>query len=75
MKEKRKKRMLILAIPVCLLLIWLCTVMGAASVSAGEVNRILLHEIFHLPVSMEGISQGSIAIIRDVRLPGYFWAF
>ena len=37
--------MLILAIPACLLLIWLCTVMGAASVSAGEVNRILLHEM------------------------------
>ena len=61
--------MLILAVPACLLLIWLCTVMGAASVSAGEVNRILLHEIFHLPVDMEGISEGSIAIIRDVRLP------
>ena len=75
MKEKRKKRMLILAIPVCLLLIWLCTVMGAASVSAGEVNRILLHEIFHLPVSMEGISQGSIAIIRDVRLPRVLLGF
>ena len=44
--------MLILAVPACLLLIWLCTVMGAASVSAGEVNRILLHEIFHLPLTL-----------------------
>ena len=67
--------MLILAVPACLLLIWLCTVIGAASVSAGEVNRILLHEIFHLPVDMEGISEGSIAIIRDVRLPRVLLGF
>ena len=45
-KEKEKKLALVLAIAGCLLLIYFCTVMGAASVSLAEVNRILHHEIF-----------------------------
>ena len=56
--RKRKKLALLLAIAGCILLIYLCTVLGAASISPGETNRILLREIFHIPVDLEGISQG-----------------
>ncbi len=75
MRRKKKKIILSLAIIGCILLIYVCTVMGAASVSLEEVNRILLHEVFHAPVSMEGISQGTIAIVRDVRLPRVLLGF
>ena len=75
MKQTRKKWMLALSIPICLLLIYLCTVMGAAAVTFDEVNKILAHEILRLPVSMDGISQGSIVIIRDVRLPRVLLGF
>lgn len=75
MNEKKKKWMLAAAVPACVLCVYLCTILGAASVSFHEINRILLHEIFHLPVSMEGISEGSIAIIRDVRLPRVLLGF
>lgn len=75
MRRKKKKIILSLAIIGCVLLIYVCTVMGAASVSLEEVNRILLHEVFHAPVSMEGISQGTIAIVRDVRLPRVLLGF
>lgn len=75
MKRKKKKIILSLAIIGCILLIYVCTVMGAASVSLEEVNRILLHEVFRAPVSMEGISQGTIAIVRDVRLPRVLLGF
>lgn len=73
--RKRKKMALLLAIGGCILLIYLCTVLGAASISPGETNRILLREIFHIPVDLEGISQGSVAIIRDVRLPRVLLGF
>ncbi|HIX58986.1 MAG TPA: iron chelate uptake ABC transporter family permease subunit [Candidatus Blautia gallistercoris] len=75
MKENGKKGILILAILGCILCIYVCTILGAASVSLDQINRILLHEIFRLPVSMEGISEGSIAIIRDVRLPRVLLGF
>ncbi len=75
MRRKKKKIILSLAIIGCILLIYVCTVMGAASVSLEEVNRILLHEVFRAPVSMEGISQGTIAIVRDVRLPRVLLGF
>lgn len=75
MKETRKKWILVLSMTGCILLIYLCTVMGAAAVSIEEVNRILVHEILRIPVDMEGISEGSIAIIRDVRLPRVLLGF
>ena len=75
MKETRKKWILALSMTGCILLIYLCTVMGAAAVSIEEVNRILVHEILRIPVDMEGISEGSIAIIRDVRLPRVLLGF
>ena len=71
----RRRLALALAAAGCLLLIYVCTVIGAASVSLGEVNRILLHEIFHIPVDMDGISEGSVVIIRNVRLPRVLLGF
>ena len=75
MKIKHKKAAICLVILLCLLLIYICTVIGVASISFGDVNRILAHELFHLDVDMEGISTGSIAIIWNVRLPRVILGF
>lgn len=69
MKKTGRKWMVFLCIAVCLVIMYVCTVIGAASISFRDANRILLHEIFHLPVNVDGITDGSITIIRNVRLP------
>ncbi len=75
MNTRKKKFFLLAAIVGCLLCIYFCTILGAASVSFRDVNRILVHEIFQIPINMDGITPGSIAIIRDVRLPRVLLGF
>ena len=75
MKIKRKKLAIVLAVILCVIIIYICTVIGAASISFEDANRILLHELFHMNVDMEGISQGSISIIWNVRLPRVILGF
>ncbi len=58
-----------LSILACLAIMYVCTVTGIASIPFRDANRILLHEFLHLDVGMEGITDGSITIIRSVRLP------
>ena len=58
-----------LSILACLTIMYVCTVTGIASIPFRDANRILLHEFLHLDVDMEGITDGSITIIRSVRLP------
>ncbi|MCI9470988.1 MAG: iron chelate uptake ABC transporter family permease subunit [Lachnospiraceae bacterium] len=58
-----------LSILACLAIMYVCTVTGIASIPFRDANRILLHEFLHLDVDMEGITDGSITIIRSVRLP------
>ncbi len=53
----------------CLVIMYICSITGIASISFQDANRILLHEVLHLDVDMEGISNGSITIIKNVRLP------
>lgn len=69
MKKAGKKWMVFLCIAVCLVIMYACTVTGVASISFQDASRILLHEILHLDISMEGITDGSVTIIRNVRLP------
>lgn len=61
------------AIPLSILaflaIMYVCTVTGIASIPFRDANRILLHEFLHLDVDMEGITDGSITIIRSIRLP------
>ena len=75
MKTKLKRYAMPLSIVGCLILIYLCTIVGITSIPFGEANRILLHEVLHLPVNMEGISAGNIAIIWNVRLPRVILGF
>ncbi|WP_195268232.1 iron chelate uptake ABC transporter family permease subunit [Eubacterium sp. 1001713B170207_170306_E7] len=75
MKIKLKKYAMPLSIAGCLILIYLCTIVGITSIPFGEANRILLHEVLHLPVNMDGISAGNIAIIWNVRLPRVILGF
>lgn len=69
MKKKGRTWMIFLCIAACLVIMYVCTAIGIASISFQEANRILLHEILHLDMDMEGIKEGSITIIRNVRLP------
>ncbi len=75
MKTKLKRYAMPVSIAGCLILIYLCTIVGITSIPFGEANRILLHEVLHLPVNMEGISAGNIAIIWNVRLPRVILGF
>ena len=75
MRKMNRKWMVFLAVALCAVLMYGCTVTGIASISFKDVNRILIGEILHLPVDMEGISPGSIAIIRNVRLPRVILGF
>ena len=75
MKRKRGRLAVVLAVVICIGLVYVCTVIGAASISVKDANRILLHELFHLNVNMEGISPGSISIIWNVRLPRVILGF
>ncbi|MEG0379156.1 MAG: hypothetical protein RR614_11825, partial [Eubacterium sp.] len=52
--------------------IYVCTIVGITTIPFVDANRILLHEILHLPVNMDGIAQGNVAIIWNVRLPRVF---
>lgn len=75
MEKRDRKWIILLSVVLCVVLMYGCTVMGIASISFRDVNRILAGEILHFPVDMEGISTGSIAIIRNVRLPRVILGF
>lgn len=69
MKKRNRKWMVVWSVLICVVVMYLCTLTGVASISFWDANRILLHEIFHLNINMEGITSGSITIIQNVRLP------
>ena len=74
-KKKIKPVFLLLSIITCILIVWLCTITGAASVSVKDANRILLNKLFHLNVSLEKISKGNITIIWNIRFPRIILGF
>lgn len=69
LKRLDRKWTIPLTILLCIGIMYVCTVTGIASIPFKDVNRILMHEFLHLDIDMEGISDGSITIIRSVRLP------
>lgn len=74
--RKNERKLLIAgSILLCLILIYVCTVIGIASISREEVNRILLNRLFRVPISLEGISDGAITIIMNIRLPRVILGF
>lgn len=74
-KKKIKPVYLILALLLCILIVWVCTITGAASVSVQDANRILLNKLLHLNVSLDGISKGNITIIWKIRFPRILLGF
>ncbi len=73
--NKKRGLMVSGAVLLCLVLIYLCTITGITSIPVGDANRILLHELFHVNTDMSGISDGSIAIIWNLRLPRVLLGF
>lgn len=70
-----RKWLLVLLLIGCIGLIYLCSIVGITSIPVDYANRILLNRLFHLNVSLEGINEGQIAIIFNVRLPRVVLAF
>lgn len=65
-----------LAIVLCIVIGYVCTIVGVASVSVSDANKILLSQLFHLKnINMDGISSGEIAIIWDIRFPRVILGF
>lgn len=76
MKNKKiRPASLALAILICLAIVWICTIVGAASIPASDANRILLNRLFHLPVSLDGITKGNVTIIWNIRFPRILLGF
>lgn len=66
-------------LPVCIIgsiaIIYICTLLGITSIPAGEANRILLKELFHITIGPDNFDAGQMAIIWNVRLPRVILAF
>jgi iron complex transport system permease protein len=75
MKSRLKKYGMLISIISCLVIIYLCTLLGVASISFLDANKILINQFFHIDLGMENISAGAIAIIWNVRLPRIVLAF
>lgn len=74
-KRKINPAFLVLSLILCIAIVWLCTVTGAASVSVRDASRILANKLFHLPVSLEDIPKGNITIIWNIRFPRILLGF
>lgn len=78
MNKKSKKIspvFLALSIVLCLLIVWGCTIVGAASVSIGDANRILVNKLFHVSNNLDDISKGAVTIIWNIRFPRILLCF
>lgn len=75
MKKHLKKYALPLLVVGCLLLIYICTLMGITSIPFGEASRILLYQLLHIDIGGSSASAGHGAIIWDVRLPRVILGF
>ena len=78
-KEAKKKRSSI-AVPVlcsvgCILLIYLCTLIGISGIPFGEANKILINELTGLELGGADFDPGFVSIIWNVRLPRVILAF
>lgn len=76
MKPEKKKWLVILAaVLLCLVVIYLCTIVGITSIPTDKVNKILASRLFHLPMDTEGITSGMESIIWNIRLPRILLGF
>lgn len=62
-----------LAVLLCLGIVWVCTITGAASVSISDANRLLLNKLFHLNVRLEEISKAILLSSGTFVFPELFW--
>ncbi len=75
-KNIRNKLAFPIVILLCLIVGYICTTIGVASVSVADANKILLKQLFHIKnISLDGISPGAVAIIWNIRLPRVILGF
>ena len=71
MKNKKSKTgFLVLAVLLCLGIVWVCTITGAASVSISDANRILLNKLFHLLVKRKILFASSLLTASVISITG-----
>ena len=58
----------------CVVLIYVCTLIGITSIPFGEANRILLNKLFHIHLG-GAFDEGQTAIIFSIRLPRVILCF
>lgn len=59
----------------CIVLVYVCTVIGITAIPISDVNRILLYKLFRMGPGIEDLPSSIIAIIYDIRLPRVILAF
>lgn len=69
------KTKIALGVAGCILLIYICTVIGITAIPIGTVNRILLYKLFRLGPGIADLSPSIVAIVYDIRLPRVILAF
>ncbi len=64
-----------LSIVLCIVLVYVCTVIGITTIPLNDINRILAYKLFHLGPGIDDIKPSLVAIIFDLRLPRVVLAF
>lgn len=74
-QNKKRKAVIGISIAFCLLIIYVCTLIGITSISFSDANKILLDQMFGINLGTDLINEGAKAIIWNVRLPRVVLAF
>lgn len=75
MKNKKLKGSVIfIMILICFVIIYICSMAGAAHVTLADANRILLNKLFHVG-DISDIPAGSVSIMWDIRFPRILLGF
>ncbi|MGL5381635.1 FecCD family ABC transporter permease [Clostridium sp.] len=74
MQNKKKKILILLAIPLVVLIICIGTAIGSSNINVLDIISIIGHKIFNTPL-LEGIESKDVAIIWVIRLPRVLLAF
>lgn len=73
--ENKKRIGKLLAIGLlCLVIVYICTIVGVANITIGDANRILLNKLFGYGDISE-LSAGNVVIIWTIRLPRIILGF
>lgn len=74
MNNKKRVLRILITVGICFAIIYICTVVGVANITIGDVNRILLHKLFGYG-NIDDLPAGSVVIIWTIRMPRIILGF